>query len=350
MKGLRFHWQALPNPLRFVLRRLFVGALLCLGVTFVAFVLTQVVPGDPVTANLGDRAASDPVIVAAFRARYGLDKPLPEQYVLYLNRLVHGDLGESQQTRRPVTTDLAQYLSATIELATAAMVIALVAGVTLGILAAIHRDRWPDQLIRIVSLAGISVPTFWLALVTFYVFFFRLGIAPGVGRLNPGDPAPPAMTHMYTLDALLTGQWSTFVVAVGHLILPATVLAVYTVGSITRFTRAAMLESLGQDYVRAARAKGLAERTVILRHALRPALTAIVTVAGIVFGRMLSGTVLVESVFSWPGVGQYAHKSSLALDLRAIMGISLVVAIIYIVVNMAVDILYALIDPRIRLG
>ncbi|MBZ9938856.1 ABC transporter permease [Mesorhizobium sp. BR1-1-16] len=350
MSYLRTSWYALPNLLRFVLRRLFVGVLLCLGVTLISFILTQVVPGDPVSANLGDRAASDPVIVAVFRERYGLDKPLPEQYALYLQRLVQGDLGESQQTHRPVTTDLGQYLPATIELASAAMILALVFGIALGVIAAIKRDGWPDQLIRIISLAGVSVPTFWLALVTLYVFFFKLGIAPGVGRLNPGGKAPPAITNMFTIDSLLTGQWATFSTAISHIVLPALVLAIYTVGSITRFTRAAMLESLNQDYVRSARAKGLPERTVILRHAMRPALAAIVTVAGMAFGRMLSGTVLVESVFSWPGIGQYAYKSALALDLRAIMGVSLVVAVIYIVVNMAVDLIYALIDPRIRLG
>ncbi len=350
MTVFRSSWYALPNLARFVLRRLFVGALLCLGVTLVSFVLTQVVPGDPVSANLGDRAASDPVIVAAFRERYGLDKPLPEQYALYLERLFHGDLGESQQTHRPVTVDLGQYLPATIELASAAMILALVIGIVLGVIAAVARDRWPDQIIRVISLAGVSVPTFWLALVTLYVFFFKLGIAPGVGRLNPGGKAPPAITNMFTIDALLTGQWATLSTAASHLVLPALVLAIYTIGSITRFTRAAMLESLSQDYVRAARAKGLPTRTVILRHALKPALAAIVTVAGMAFGRMLSGTVLVESVFSWPGIGQYAYKSALALDLRAIMGVSLVVAVIYIVVNMAVDLIYALIDPRIRLG
>ena len=343
-------WYALPNLLRFVLRRLAAGVLLCLGATLIAFVLTQVVPGDPVTANLGDRAASNPASVQAFREHYGLDKPLPEQYAIYLLRLVQGDLGESQQTHRPVTSDLHQYLGATLELTLVAMVIALAVGVALGVIAAIERDRWPDGLIRIVSLAGVSVPTFWLALVTLYVFFYRLGIAPGVGRLNPGGKAPPDWTGLYTVDALLSGQWSTLEAALAHLVLPATVLAVYTIGSVTRFTRAAMLESLGQDYVRAARAKGLPGRTVILRHALRPALAAIITVAGMAFGRMLAGAVLVETVFSWPGIGQYAYKSALTLDLRAIMGVSLVVAIIFITVNLAVDLLYGLIDPRIRLG
>jgi len=350
MTLLARYWHSMPGLVRFAARRLFVGVLLCLGVTFISFALTQVVPGDPITASLGDRAASDPEIVQAFRARYGLDKPLPEQYVIYLGNLLQGDLGESLQTRRPVTTDLAQYMSATIELSIVAMVVALLVGVSLGIVAAVNRDRWPDQLVRVISLAGVSVPTFWLALVSLYFFFFKLGISPGVGRLPPGAESPPAITGMITLDALLTGRWTTLWDALSHLLLPALVLAIYTIGSVTRFTRAAMLESLSQDYVRAARAKGMPERTVILRHALRPALAAIVTVSGMAFGRMLSGAVLVESVFSWPGIGAYAYRSALALDLRAIMGVSLVVAMVYILVNLVVDILYAVIDPRIRLG
>ena len=350
MRGLVSGWYALPSLARFTARRLVVGVLLCLGVTLVSFSLTQVVPGDPITANLGERAAADPEIVAAFRARYGLDRSLPEQYLLYLARLAQGDLGDSQQTLRPVSSDLQQYLSATIELSIAAMIIALASGVTMGTIAAVHRNRWHDQVIRVVSLAGVSVPTFWLALICLYFFFFKLGLSPGVGRLEPGAATPPAITGMYTIDALLTGRWQTAWSALGHLILPALVLATYTTGSITRFTRAAMLDALGNDFVRSAQAKGLPARTVIMRHALRPALAAIVTVSGMAFGRMLSGAVLVESVFSWPGIGEYAYRSALALDLRAIMGVSLVVAVIYIIVNLVVDLLYAVIDPRIRLG
>jgi peptide/nickel transport system permease protein len=349
MPQLARYWYLLPSIVRFTVRRLAVGVLLCLGVTLVSFALTQVVPGDPVVASLGDRAASDPAIVANFREHYGLDKPLPEQYVIYLGRLLQGDLGESQQSRHPVTQDLAKYMSATIELALVAMVLAMGVGVSLGIVAAIYRERWPDHAIRVFSLAGVSVPTFWLGLICLYVFFFRLGISPGVGRLSPGADTPD-ITGLVSVDAILTGDWPLLWDALAHIALPALVLAIYTVGSITRFTRAAMLESLGQDYVRSARAKGLLPGTVILRHALRPALAAIITVAGMAFGRMLAGAVLVESVFSWPGIGEYAYRSALALDLRAIMGVSLVIAVIYILVNLVIDILYAVIDPRIRLG
>jgi len=348
--ALRAGWLWLPGLVRFVLRRLVVGVFLCIGVTLVSFTLTQVVPGDPISASLGDAAASDPQIVAAFRARFGLDRPLPEQYFIYLGNMLQGDLGESLMTRRPVTADLAQFMSATIELAVIAMTLAMVLGVSLGVIAAIWRERWPDQVIRVVSLAGVSVPTFWLSLVSLYLFFFVLGWSPGVGRLSPGAPAPAHVTGLYIIDALLTGNWKVLRDALAHIALPAMVLAVYTMGAITRFTRAAMLESLGQDFVRTARAKGLPEVRVISGHVLRPALAAIVTVSGMAFGRMLGGAVLVEAVFSWPGLGDYAYRSALALDLRAIMGVSLVIAVVYILVNLVVDILYAVIDPRIRLG
>lgn len=347
---IRSGWYALPGLMRFSLRRLTIGALLCVGITFIAFLLTLVVPGDPVAATLGDVAGDDPEIVRAFRERYGLDEPLPKQYALYVANLLQGDLGESLNTRRPVLTDLRQYMPATIELAVAAMTIAMLVGIGLGILAAVHRDGWIDQVVRVISLAGLSVPTFWLSLVCLYVFFYLLGWSPGVGRLPPGAALPPAITGMYTVDALLAGDWETLRSALGHLVLPALVLAVYTIGAITRFTRASMLETLNQDYVRAAQAKGLPRRTVVLRHALRPALATIITISGLAFGRMLGGAVLVESVFSWPGLGEYAYRSALSLDLRAIMGVSLVVALVYLLVNLVVDLLYAVIDPRIRLG
>lgn len=347
---LRRVWYALPSLVRFVLRRLVVGVLLCIGVTLVSFALVQVVPGDPVAASLGDQASADPATVAAFRERFGLDKPLPEQYLIYVTNLVQGNFGESLQTRRPVAEDLAKYMSATIELSLVAMTIAMIGGVALGIIAAVYRDRWPDQVIRVISLAGVSVPTFWLSLVCLYVFFFQLGWSPGVGRLPPGASGPTTITGLYTIDALLTGNWKLLWGALSHLALPAMVLAIYTIGAITRFTRAAMLDAFQQDFVRAARAKGMPERVVVLRHVLRPALAAIITVSGMAFGRMLGGAVLVESVFSWPGLGEYAYRSALALDLRAIMGVSLVIAAVYIIVNLVVDILYAVVDPRIRLS
>jgi peptide/nickel transport system permease protein len=335
---------------RFLLQRLGTGLVLLIGITLVAFVVTHLVPGDPAAANLGQRAIGDPAAVAAFRHQYGLDRPLPVQYIVYLKDLLHGNLGISEQSHRPVLTDLSEYVPATIELALFAIVFSILIGVALGIVAAVFRDRWLDQLIRIVSLGGVSMPIFWIALVAFYLLFYKLGWLPPGGRLDPTQNSPTHLTGMFTIDAAVHGQWTLFWSAVKHLILPGLVLAIYTVGMLTRFTRAAMLEIMGNDYVRAARLKGLPEHVVVLRHVLRPALVSIITVAGVAFGGLLSGTVLVEKIFSWPGVGQYAYTSAINLDLPAIMGVSLFIALVYIVVNLIVDLLYGVIDPRIRLS
>ena len=305
-------------------------------------------PGDPAAAALGQRAIEDPATVAAFRATNGLDKPVWQQYFIYLGNLLHGDFGNSQQTRRPVATDLKEYLPATIELALVAIVISLVLGLTMGMLAAIFRDRFLDQVIRVISLAGVSVPTFWLALATSVLVSVRLGWLPSTGQLDAGADPPTDITGMQLFDSLITGNWSTFSMALQHILVPAFVLAAYTIGLITRFTRASMLEVFGNDYVRAARAKGLPERTIIFRHVLRPALVPIITITGLALGSLLSGAVLVENIFSWPGIGQYAYKSALALDLPAVMGVTIVIAVIYVLINLVVDILYGIIDPRIR--
>ena len=335
---------------RFLGRRLAALLLLGLGITFVAFVLTELVPGDPAAANLGQRAIGDPAAVAAFRQHYGLDKPLPVQYALYLQHLATGDLGESEQSHRPVRADLNEYVPATAELAITSILIAFILGISLGVLSAVRRNRLTDQVLRVISLGGISMPTFWLALVALYVFFFKLGWVPGSGRLDPGVLAPPHLTGMYTVDALISGQFDVMVGALQHLVLPACVLAAYNIGLLTRFTRSAVLEVINNDYVQAARAKGLPERTVILRHVLRAALPPIITVGGLAFANVMTGTVLVESIFAWPGIGQYAFHSATTLDLPAIMGVSLFVAVVYIVVNFVVDILYGVVDPRVRLA
>ena len=334
---------------RFVARRLGIGAVLVVGITLVAFVLTHIVPADPATANLGQRALGDPAIVKAFNHEYGLDKPVVDQYFIYLWKLLHGNFGISEQSHRPVATDLGQYVPATIELALFAIVISVVVGVGLGVLAAVRRGRPVDSVLRVVSLLGVSMPTFWVALFAFYLFFYKLGWLPSGGRLSPGLQPPKEITGLYTVDALLHGQWSLFVNALQHLILPGIVLGIFTVGTVLRFTRASVLEVINNDYVRAARAKGLPEWTVITRHVMRPALLSIATVAGIAFGGLLSGTVLVEKIYSWPGIGQYAYNSAVNLDLPAIMGVSMVVAVIYILINLAVDVLYSVLDPRIEL-
>src|SRR6476659_6253775 len=322
--------------LRFVGRRAAALVLLAIGITLVVFLLTQAVPADPAA-------------VAAFKAHYGLDKPLPERYAIYLGHLLQGDLGESTQSHNPVRKDLATYIPATAELAFYSIIVAIVVGVIFGVIAAMRRNHPIDHTLRVVSLGGISMPTFWIALLVLYIFFFRLGWFPGGGRLGIGVEPPPHVTGFYTVDALLAGQWSTFTDALDHLVLPALVLAAFNVSLLTRYTRSSVLEVVGNDYVRAARAKGLPGRIVTVRYVLRAALPAVVTVIGLLFANILTGAVLVENIFSWPGGGQYAYISAINLDVQAIAGVSLFVAIVYVTINFIVDVLYGVIDPRIRL-
>jgi peptide/nickel transport system permease protein len=341
-----------PRPsssfLRFLLRRLLALVLLAVGITLVVFVLTQLVPSNAVATNLGEQASADPAAVAAFKSHYGLDKPLPVRYWLYLQHLVQGDLGQSSLTHDAVTHDLGQFIPATAELALYSIVIAAFFGITFGVIAAMRRNRPTDHVLRVVSLGGISMPTFWIALVALYLGFFKLGWFPGADRLDPGVLPPPHKTGLYTIDALLAGQWGLFGQALHHLVLPALVLAAFNVSLLTRYTRSAVLEVVGNDYVRGARAKGLPERIVVRRYILRAALPAVVTVLGLVFANVLTGAVLVEKIFSWPGIGQYAYQAAVNLDVPAIAGVSLFVAVVYITVNFIVDVLYGLIDPRIR--
>ncbi|QBI19858.1 ABC transporter permease [Egibacter rhizosphaerae] len=334
---------------RFVARRLAAAVLLAVGATLVSFLLTQVVPGDPISANLSEQALENPEAVAAFEERYGLDQPLPVQYGRYLTNVLQGDLGESQQSRRPVTEDLADFVPATMELALTAIVIAVLLGVAFGTIAAVRAGRSIDQFLRVVSLLGLSMPPFWLALVAVYLFNFELGLVPSSGRLDPVLIPPETVTGAMTVDAVLDGDWEAFRSALHHLVLPASVLAAFAVGLFTRFTRSSVLEVIEQDYIRAAWAKGLHGRRVVIGHVLRAALVPVITVASLAFGSMLSGTVLIESIFSWPGVGSYAFRSALNLDVPAIMGVSLFVALVYVTINFVVDVLYGVIDPRIRI-
>jgi peptide/nickel transport system permease protein len=339
-----------PGLARFVMRRLGALVLLTLGITAVAFVLTQLVPSNAVATNLGEQAAGDPAAVAAFKHHYGLDRPFPTRYLLYLDHLVHGDLGQSTLTHDAVTHDLGQFIPATGELALYSVVFAAIVGIGFGVLAALRRNRPTDHVLRVTSLAGISMPTFWIALVALYVGFYKLGWFPGAERLDPGVQPPPSVTGLYTIDALIAGNFGVFVQALHHLILPALVLAAFNVSLLTRFTRSAVLEVIGNDYVRAARAKGLPERIVVVRYILRAALPSVVTVLGLVFANVLTGAVLVEKIFSWPGIGQYAYEAAVNLDVPAIAGVSIFVAVVYVTVNFVVDVLYGVIDPRIRIA
>jgi peptide/nickel transport system permease protein len=332
---------------RYGLSRLATAGVMVLLATLVIFLIANTVPGDPVLSQLGDMQASDPAIVAEFRKKWGLDLPIWERYWIFLRGLAQGDLGMSLVSRRPVLTDIAEYAPATIELASVAFALALLVGLPLGVVAAVRRDSWIDNLARVVSLIGVSAPTFWLAFVMLAIFYGWLDLAPGPGQLDPVAFPPDRVTGLLLVDTVLAGDWETFRDAAAHLVLPSIVLASATLGLITRTTRAAMLEALSQDYVRVARAKGLRRRLVVLGHAAPNAMLPVVTLGGLAYANLLSGAVLTETVFSWPGLGRYTYQSAVALDFPAIMGITMIVAVVFVLVNIVVDLSYALLDPRV---
>lgn len=334
----------------FIGRRLAQSLLVLLLVSVATFALAHAVPGDPIETVLGERAAGDPEIRAAAERRYGFDKPVYLQYVYFLRNLARGDLGESISTRRPVMDDLRQFVPNTIELAIAAMFFAVIVGTPLGIIGAVKQDRWPDHLARLVALVGTSVPAFWLGLLALYVFFYKLQWLPGPGRLDTGMRIPERITGMVTVDAALRGEWEVFRSSLTHLILPATVLGSFALGIIARMLRSSLLAALGDDYVRTARAKGLTERSVVTGHAIRNALIPTITVLGLTFAGLLAGAVLTETIFSWPGIGRYSVQAALKLDYPALLGVTLFVAAAYVLVNFIVDVLYGLLDPRIRIA
>jgi len=329
-------------------RRLALAAVALFGVILVAFLIAHMVPADPLAMVLSDQATKDPSVRAAYMKRWGLDRPLPEQFFAYLRNVSKGDLGESFTTRRPVLQDLRYFLPATVTLSMAALLVAIVGGVPLGIWAAVRHNRAADHAARAISLVGSASPIFWTGLVALYVFYYLLEWAPGPGQLDGHMTLPPRMTGFVIIDALIAGQSDVALSALRHLALPAIVLGWFVMGLIARTTRAALLEVLEADYVRTARSKGVDERRVIGAHALRNALIPVVTVIGLTFAGLLSGAVLTETVFAWPGIGRYAVTASTRLDYPAILGVTMVTAVIYIVVNLVVDVLYGLLDPRIR--
>lgn len=331
-------------------RRLAQAVLVLLIVSVATFTLTQAVPGDPVQTLLGERAADNPEIRAAAERRYGLDQPPPLQYLTYMRNLFRGDLGDSISTRRPVMTDLQQFIPNTIELALSALLFAVILGVPLGIVAALRRDRWPDHLARLVALVGTSVPVFWLGLLLLYVFFYKLQWLPGPGRLDTGMQAPERITGLVTLDAALHGQWDVFRSSIQHLVLPTIVLGSFALGVVARMLRSSLVAALGDDYVRTARAKGVAEGRVVVAHALRNAMIPTITILGLTFASLLAGAVLTETIFSWPGIGRYSVQAALKLDYPGLLGVTLFVATAYVLVNLLVDVAYGILDPRIRVS
>src|SRR5437867_3061792 len=329
-------------------RRLVGFARFRLEFSIATFGSPRVIPADPVAAALGDHATDQQI--AAFRAEYHLDRPLPEQYLTYVVGLAHGDLGRSIRTRRPVSDDLFDSFPATIELSLAALLVAIVVGIPAGVWSAVFRGRLPDHLVRLLSLIGGSIPVFWLGLIVIGLFYYQLGWLPGGARIDTFVTPPPTRTGMYVVDSLIAGGLEALRSSLLHLVLPALNLGYFSTAVIARMTRSSMLEVLGQDYMRTARAKGLQERLVVLRHGLRNALIPTVTILGLTFGSLLSGAVLTETIFSWPGLGRYATAAAIALDFPAVLGVTLLAAIVYPVANLVVDIAYFWLDPRTQHG
>ncbi|MDP9472030.1 MAG: ABC transporter permease [Chloroflexota bacterium] len=326
------------------------AALVLIMVSIGTFLLSHAVPGDPISAIIGERQADNPEVRAQFERRFGLDKPLPLQYAYYVRNLLRGDLGLSISTRQPVVEDLQQFVPATIELTVAAMIFAITVGVPLGIIAAVRQNRWPDHLTRFIALIGTSVPVFWLGLLFLYVFFYRLRWLPGPGQLDPGMSRPDYVTGMVTVDAILARDWDALRSVLRHMVMPAVVLGSFAMGIVARMLRSSLVAAMSDDYVRTARAKGLVERRVVAGHALRNALIPTVTVLGLTFAGLLTGAVLTETIFSWPGMGQYAVKTAIKLDYPGLLGVTLVIAVTYVLFNLLVDVIYGILDPRIRIS
>jgi ABC-type dipeptide/oligopeptide/nickel transport system permease component len=331
---------------RLLLRRLLFMAFVLWGVSLFTFFLARIAPADP--ARLIAGAHANAAAIANVRAIYGLDQPLPVQYVHYLGGLLRGDLGTSFMTRRPVASDLAAYLPATLELSVYALLVGSGIGLALGVVSALRVGRTTDKAARFVAVAGLSMPAFWLAILLQLVFYSALQALPLANRLDTGMPAPPQVTGFMTIDSLLAGQFTTFTAAVRHLILPVTTLALAEIGLMARVVRTSMLEVVGADFIRTAEAKGLSPRRVLVRHTLRNALLPAVTIVGLETALLAGGVFLVEEIFAWPGVGRYAFDAIRSSDYNAIMGFTVVGAVFYVAINLVVDIVYLYLDPRIR--
>lgn len=356
---------------RYIIRRVLLLIPVLLGVSVVVFAMLRLIPGDPAEVMMGEHATDE--ALAASRERMGLDQPIPVQYLRYMRDLVRLDLGRSLMTNRPVTEEIAQRFPATLELTLGAMAFATLFGVAAGIIAAYKHNSIFDVVTMFVALIGVSIPIFWLGLMLAYLFAFKLPWLPPSGRLTVGiellplvqawgleaNPAEAGvgravrglldfLSGFYVLDALLTGNWKALGDAARHLILPSVALGSIPMAIIARMTRSSLLDVLGEDYVRTARAKGLRERAVLSRHALRNALLPIVTVIGLQLGFLLGGAILTETIFSWPGLGRLVVNRILARDYPAVQGSVIAIALTFVMVNLIVDISYAYLDPRIR--
>jgi peptide/nickel transport system permease protein len=332
--------------LSYVLKRFFYIIPVLIGVTLLVFIISHAIPGDPARMMAGQKASRE--AVENIRRSLGLDRPLPEQYARYLVGLLKGDLGKSIRNQRPVLEDLRDFFPATLELTIMSMIFCIGVGLPLGILSAIRRNHPIDHTARVFSVIGVSMPVFWLGLMLLLLFYRNLGWLPGSGRLDVGINPPAHVTGMYLIDTLVEGGGLKFANVFSHIILPAFCLSYVYLAIITRIVRSSMISAMGQEFITTARANGISEIIVILKHGLKNALIPTVTITGLSIGELLGGAILTETIFDWPGMGKYVVDSVNFLDFPAIMGFTLVVSLIYVLVNLLVDVLYAFLDPQIR--
>lgn len=332
--------------LGFIIRRLILFVFVLFGLSLLLFFLTWLIPADPAVMAAG--AEAGPEALERMREEMGLNKPIYIRYLNYTGNLLRGDLGVAASSRRPIMLDLRDRLPASLELVSVAWLLVLIFGLGLGLLATFYRRGRIEFLTRLVAYVGVGTPVFWLGLMLIIVFYSRLRLLPPGGRLPIGMSAPPHLTGFYLIDSLIAGDWHSFGTALKHLIMPAFALAFGRIAVISRITNRSLIEQLGLDYIRTARAKGLLERAIVLRHALRNAFLPTLTILGLQFGWMLTGVLLIEHIFSWPGIGTYAILSIKNFDLHAIMGVAIVISLFFSGVNLLVDILYGLVDPRVR--
>jgi peptide/nickel transport system permease protein len=331
-----------------IIRRVLLIIPMLFGVTLLLFLVSRLISIDPVTVILPEKALDNPEAVEAAIRRWGLDKPTHEQYFIYITNLMKGDLGTSFKTKNPVAYDISLFLPATIELGIASFIFAIFLGLPLGIISALKSGNIIDHFTRVFALLGASMPPFWSGLLVLFLFYYTIEIFPGPGRIDSRMIAPETVTGFFLIDTLLAGDIDAFWSSLHHIVLPAMILGWFTLALMARITRSSMMEVLEMDYVRTARAKGLQERLVIARHALRNALIPLITILGLAFAGLMSGAIMTETIFAWPGLGQYAVMSAVNLDYPSIMGVTLVIAVLYITLNLVVDLTYAIIDPRIR--
>ena len=330
---------------QYIFRRIIEAIPVIIGVSVLVFLMVHLIPGDPAVALLGERATDENV--EALRERWGLNEPLHEQYLIWVGNIMQGDLGNSRRGNLDIANELRNRFPATVELSLTALTIATVLGIPIGIFSAVKRNSWFDTGSMFAALFGVSIPIFVLGLLLMFFVGVELGWLPFITRLDSNIELE-RVTGLHTVDAIITGNWEAFVNAVEHLILPAITLMTISLAVIARITRSAMLEVLNQDYIRTARAKGLQEGKVIRTHALRNALLPVVTIIGLQLGTLLSGAVLTETIFAWPGIGKWLFDSIQARDYPIVQSVTLLVAMIYVFVNLAVDVLYTVIDPRVR--